>query len=331
MREEDLLGYLLNALDAAERRRVEEALEKDPQLRRQLQVLRQQLHPLESESFDPPEGLIDQTCDLVEGCYQQRHLCSSAGSSGERIAAPSRLWSLGDTIVAVGLFLAASMLFFPALANSRYRSQLRACQLNLQRLGTALRDFSDLNQGEFPAIPVSGRRATAGIYAPLLVDQGFVVDTRIFVCPGSELAQQIDGWRVPTLQEVDQADDRLLSRLRRAMGGSYGYPLGYRIQDRCYSPRNEGRSFFALMSDAPSLHLAGRRSSNHCGRGQNVMFEDLHVEFVVDPVEVAPRNSLYVNREGVAEAGTDKDDFVIGGSATPPLLAPVHLVSDAND
>ena len=318
MREEDLLGYLLDAVDAAERQRIQRALQKDPQLRQRLEVLRQRLDRLEPEPYVPPEGLVQQTCDLVEGCHQRKQLCDGA-RFGES-AATCRGWSLGDTVVAIGLFLAVSMLFFPALANSRYRSHLHACQLNLQRLGRALCDFSEINGGAFPAIPVSGSRAAAGIYAPILLEEGFIVDAGILVCPGSQLAEQVDQWRVPTLDELDQADDRLLARLRRRMGGSYGYTLGYRIGDRYYPPRNEARSFFALMSDAPSLHLAGRRSSNHCGRGQNVLFEDFHVEFIVDPVQMGPRNALFVNRYGYAEAGADKHDYVIGGSATPPLL-----------
>ena len=37
---EDLLGYLLNALDESERQRVFEALQKDPHLRQELEKLR---------------------------------------------------------------------------------------------------------------------------------------------------------------------------------------------------------------------------------------------------------------------------------------------------
>ena len=45
---EDLLGYLLNALDEAERQRVFEALQKDPQLRQELETLRRDLRPLDA-------------------------------------------------------------------------------------------------------------------------------------------------------------------------------------------------------------------------------------------------------------------------------------------
>jgi hypothetical protein len=175
----------------------------------------------------------------------------------------------------------------------------------------------------FPRIPVSGNRAAAGIYAPVLLDNQFISDPRLVICPASRLAEQIAGWRVPTLRELDAASPEQAYIWRRTMGGSYGYTLGYRDGNKCVPTRNELRSYFALMSDAPSLHLEGRRSSNHCGRGQNVLFEDGHVAFLVDLSPGPIRDALFVNRDGFAEAGVDKTDSVIGGSSSPPLIA-VH-------
>ncbi len=317
MHDEDLLGYLLDALDVEERQQIERALRHDLELRRRLERLREQLPPREPVPCEPPAGLAEQTCDLVEGCHVQ---CRDTGWTSRDPCVGRRGCSLADLAMAVGVFLASAMLFFPVLANSRYRSHLHACQFNLQRLGAALRGFSQLNQGRFPAIPVSGNRAAAGIFGPVLLEQEFLVDSRILVCPGSRLAREPGYWSPPTLEEIDRAEGQSLKRLHRRMGGSYGYTLGYRIGDRYFPPRDEGRSHYALVSDTPSLHLSGRRSNNHCGLGQNVVFEDGHVEFIVDPVEVAPRNALFVNRFGVAEAGADKDDYVIGRSDMPPLL-----------
>lgn len=327
MLEEDLLGYLLNAVEPAQRRRIAARLKADPHLRRKLESLRSQLSAGSHEAqFDPPPGLREQTCNLVEGCHQHRLARGDVRLGGSESLVCCRQWSLRDVIVAAGVFLAAAMLFFPALANSRYRSHIDMCQRNLQQLGQALCEFSEIHAGQFPSVAVSGNRAAAGVYAPILVDDGYLIDTRVLVCPGSPLAENVSGWRVPTLAELDRARDRTLEQLKSTMGGSYGYTLGYVAGDRYQSPRSEGRDFFALMSDAPSLHLAGRRSSNHCGRGQNVLFEDFHVAFVADPDEAfhppIARNALFVNRYGYAEAGADKNDTVIGGSGTPPLLIP---------
>ncbi len=318
---EDLLGYLLGALDDTDRRRIQAALRRDPQLRRELERLREELAATRApEAFEPPEGLLEQTCDLVEGCDQQRRSLRSANRGAGQLTWQRRTWSFADGVVAAALVVVAAMLFFPAIANSRFRSDVHRCQRNLQRLHVALCEFSQTNGGVYPRIPLSGNRAAAGIYGPVLVDEGYLLDSRTLICPSSALCEHLSDWRVPTQQELDQASGLDLGRLQRAMGGSYGYTLGHTQGDRYFPPRNEGRAYYALMSDAPSLHLLGRLSSNHCDRGQNVLFDDGHIVFVIDQVCVAPRDALFVNRYGFVEAGVDKHDSVIGGSNSPPIL-----------
>ncbi|MCL4204057.1 MAG: hypothetical protein KJ000_16260 [Pirellulaceae bacterium] len=316
---EDLLGYLLNAVDDTKRRQIEAALRRDPQLRRELAALRQQLESDEGEhAFRPPPGLVQQTCDLVQGC-QQRASDETARRRSNEVGGASRLWSLADALMGTALFVVAATLFFPAIANSRFRSDIRTCEHNLQRLGVAMYDFSDRNHGLFPSIPLSGNRAAAGVYGPILFYGGYFEDKRILVCPSSTLADRILEWSIPTLPNLDRAEGVHLGKLQRDMGGSYGYAMGYQNQWRYFPPRNEGRAFYALMSDAPSLHLPGRRSSNHFGRGQNVLYEDGHIEFVVDQFRSLLRDPLFTNRLGYAEAGADKNDSVIGGSDMPPI------------
>jgi prepilin-type processing-associated H-X9-DG protein len=60
---EDLIGYLLGALDPDEMERVTEALRNDPALRDELEQLRRMLEPLDqaNEIFEPPGDLIDRT------------------------------------------------------------------------------------------------------------------------------------------------------------------------------------------------------------------------------------------------------------------------------
>ena len=316
---EDLLGYLLNVVEQQERKRIEAALCRDPQLRLELDRLRAQLRRDDTGgSLEPPAGLVTQTCDLVQG-YQQLQGRRSTRHCEHCESGQGRFWSLADALMCAGLILVAAMLFLPAIANSWFRSDIRFCQRNLQQLGVALHTFSDINARLFPKIPVSGNRSAAGIYGPILFHAGYFEDQHLLVCPGSSLAENISRWRIPTLQELDEAEGLHLETLQRDMGGSYGYALGYVVLRRHYPPRNEGRTFYALMSDAPSLHLPGRRSSSHLGRGQNVLYEDGRVEFISARVRSRVIDALFVNRHGVAEAGTDENDSVIGGSNMPPI------------
>jgi len=119
---EDLLGYLLNALDKAERQRVFEALQKDPQLRQELETVRRDLRPLDATNrdYNPPVGLAELTCDLVEGYAEQhavgvpqeiesrRSHCWRGRLAARDACVPAHGWSAADTIVVMGILLAVS-------------------------------------------------------------------------------------------------------------------------------------------------------------------------------------------------------------------------------
>src|SRR5262245_4004200 len=65
--DENLVGYLLNALDPETHREVEARLAADPAARERLDQLRQALEPLEADraEFEPPAGLAVRTLARV--------------------------------------------------------------------------------------------------------------------------------------------------------------------------------------------------------------------------------------------------------------------------
>jgi len=65
---EQLLGYVLGALDEDEHAQVEEALRRDPQLQREVELLHDSLDPLRAGegAYEPPVGLAARTCQTVE-------------------------------------------------------------------------------------------------------------------------------------------------------------------------------------------------------------------------------------------------------------------------
>jgi hypothetical protein len=271
------------------------------------------------------------TCELVDDYAAERPFVvpakgpRSAGRPRVRSAAseacvPSGIWSAADTIVVAGVLLAVSLIFFPAIAGSRYRAQVTACGENLRNLGFALAGYSEHHQGFFPSIPVSGNRSAAGIYAALLREALYLDDPRVVLCPGSRLAARGAEFRIPTLAELDRAQGPQLLELQRNMGGDYAYALGYVANGGYTTPRNLVRCNFALLADVPSLHLPGRQSSNHAGRGQNVLFEDLHIEFLQSPQSEPLGDDLFRNRYGYVEAGLDERDSVLVPSNARPLL-----------
>ncbi len=319
---EQLLGYLLGALDDHEQRHIATRLQREPELLRSLESVQRTLRPLEAlpRSYEPPAGLATRTCRMMlaeRGRTERLPQLSSVS--------PMAHWSQGfrfaDLAVGVAIFLAAAALIVPALQNSRFNAHVFTCQNKLRQIGVALTQYSERHGGYFPVVPTQGRLASAGIYAPILMEHGLLTESHQVVCPGSPLAEDRH-YRVPQLAEVQRVGADQVGELCRRMGGSYGYSLGYVQEGVYYGTRNLRRHHFALMSDRPSLHLPDFQTVNHSARGQNVLFEDGHVRFLATPNAPGPSSHLFMNDAGRIAPGLHVDDSVIVSSAAYPLLSP---------
>ncbi len=327
---EQLLGHLLGVLEDAEERQVVERLVDEPQLRDELHSVREQLKPLQAAArceFEPPAGLAARTCRFVaeRAAAESRPLPDTVIPASEIPASDIAVPGDGgirwvDVVMAASIFLAAGLLIIPALQNSRFNARLAACQNNLRQLGLALTQYSESQNGYFPAVPTKGRLAAAGIYAPMLRSTGLLPETSNVVCPASPLAERRETLKVPSVDELLAASAPAVPEMQQTMGGSYGYNLGYVNDGHYQSPRNLRRSNFALMADAPSTELPGYQSMNHSGRGQNVLFEDGRVRFLATPKPEVVNDDLFTNDNGLVAAGTHSNDSVIGSSTTPPIF-----------
>jgi hypothetical protein len=275
---------------------------------------------------EPPCGLASQTCSLIEDQLATPASAALPAAMATEVRPRSR-WCLADVVVLAGICLAAAMLFFPAIAQSRYAARITACENNLRELGIALIDYSEkAGRGYFPEIPITGNQAFAGVYGPILRDNGYLPDPKNVICPSSTLAAQHVRLEMPTLLQIDQASGTALIMIHRLTGGSYAYNLGVVVDGRYRAARNQGRTHFVLMADAPNLQHAGYRSSNHGGRGQNFLFEDGHVRYVVGCWTDASQDHPFENRLGWPEAGIDGNDAVIGPGPAPPFLTNVSHI-----
>jgi hypothetical protein len=321
---EQLVGYLLGVLDDAERDQVRDHLERDPQLVRDLERIQVRLAPLEllREVVEPPPELADRTCDRVA---RLRHPATPARGRAAMAMPPEPARSrvtAADAVVVAGVVLAFSILFFPAVANSRYQARVAACQNNLRQLGVGLRLYSLDAAGYFPFVPAEGNRAVAGVYAPILIESGCLDEPRILLCPSSPLAEHPEEYQVPSLKQVDLARGEQLRRLWQLMGGSYGYCLGCQEGGTLRPVRDRGRDHFVLASDTPQLLPSGGNSRNHGGRGQNVLFESGRVGYLLTCLEETSRDNFFLSDRGWVEAGLHPGDSVVGNSAAPPIWRP---------
>ncbi len=327
----DLLGYLLGALDGPTQETTKTQINANPQLHARLEALEEKLVPLESARWveKPPLGLAERTCNLVAAHIEKTQVqANRMQQSGMWDRVHRTGWQMLDYVVAAGIFLAASMMFFPAVANSRYLARLTACQDNFRLMGIAIPEWADRASGEIPRIPVScPKTGVAGIYAPQLYHAGFMTDENRFLCPTSDLARDRRRFVIPTIAQVQQAEGAKLVNMQRTMGGSYFYVLGHLERGKYHTTRVKGRAYFPVMTDYVVSGPAANATPAHGSNGINVLFEDGHCHFVVlrksGRMAQTPSNfdvqAMFVNNRGLVEAGTDDNDAVLAASWVHPM------------
>lgn len=348
--QEDLLGYVLGALDAQEQRELQQTIDQNPEIEEQLLKIKSSLSPLDAlDTSGPKVGLARRTCEAVANWQKAQAESGSLspsdlsvlGSSvekivseplpqetidepvqkvqlhaGERLFQPSS-WSIPDVLVGLALLTICAGILFPTINYTRQHSRIMACQDNLRKVGVAMMNYSEINEGGFVAIPESGNLAASGCYAPILKDAGFVEDDSIFSCAG--LAANQPPVRIASCDQICAAKDEIqIANYRKTMGGHYGYTMGYCENNKYCAPRYMGRSNIVLLADQPSIDLPGRQSSNHNGRGQNCLFEDGRVMFVKG--HALAGDALFENDYGIVAPGSHALDNVI---------APSHLTVQA--
>jgi hypothetical protein len=328
MREDELVGFCLGALDDGESRQIETALadpETGPALRRDLDLIMRALRPLERDRAPAaaPPGLATRTLAFVAAQSAPETLPERraprpaafrpADDSGWQ-GSSSRQW-LDRAIIAASA-LAACVLVAPLLLDSIADARARRSQRNMLQLGGALQGYAESHR-VFPTPPGEGSLSRAGLYAPTLVSEHrLVADDGTVLVPDSEFARQ-PGFRVPTLDEVRATvGTPEFERMVRSMGGDYGYTLGHRDAAGMLQPnRNQRRPHHPLLADAPDETC--EKSDNHADGSHHVLFEDGHVEKRL-PDTLHGDDHLYRNHDGESRAGKDPEDAVIGDSHHQP-------------
>ena len=143
--EENLIGYLLHALDPATEREVETYLREKPEAMKHLEKLRRVMQPLESDrdSIDPPSDLASRTVARVEA---MRKPAPAAPPMILRAPPPGfSWWRRPDVLVAAVLLIAAAGIMSPAIFRFRTMQDRTQCSNNMRDLHTSLVDYSQLN------------------------------------------------------------------------------------------------------------------------------------------------------------------------------------------
>jgi len=304
---EDLVGYLLGALDRDAANEVEEQLSANAALRGELDRIGMAMRPLAFDAdVDPPGGLADRTIRRVMWLRQPEPWA----------APPSTSWRLTDLAIAASILLVISVIILPAINESRQQRQIVECSNNLRTLGVALGSYAEKFSGYLPFYSTSGPYGVAGIQAALLLETQMVTDRSTFVCPGS--GDNVAG--IYSFSELRQVEDQVnrLSSMLPTSGGSYGTLLGFRDSGEYRAPRMDRMGGQSISVDrgrrASEGDVGHSNSPNHGGHGQNALCRDGSVRFFCHPKECPGCDKFYVSLRNLVEAGRNPTDLVFGPS-----------------
>ena len=307
-----LIRYLLGELDAAQQRRLEDELRNSPELRRELAHLQACFSAAQdrgSVSDEPPCGLARRVTDSV---------CGDSGFTRSTAEAepPAGVlgWSLADLTVAGGVFLAVSMLLFPALRDSRDATRRNVCENNLQNMHIVLAQYAERHGNYFPGIHPQDY---AGMFVLRLIEEDDANPDQIaglLVCPASRLADQRRKTpgrpQLARFRNMQSVAGPQLARLCREASGSYAVRIGYVDRDQYYWIRDDRSDRTPLMADEPDFQVAGVGSANHDGYGQNVLYSSGRVVFLTS-VTLPGEDHVFLNANRLPAAGLGPDDVVL--------------------
>ena len=345
---EDLLGYLLGALEPHEMRRVARLIQEDPAAREQLAQIERALRPLdetlEIDSDPIPPDLVAKTMaglpplpgpETSAERYPDASFASLIPMRPDIEVSESDHWLWLDWIGGAAAAAVILGLLIPSIAAGRLEARKAACQSQLRQLGTAITQFVNRDgQNRLPAVAESGPEAFAGVYAVRLSDAGLLPEASVRWCPSlaTPTPSAVTLTSINTLESIEdlhRASADKLRQIQQYAGGHYAFSLGVvDPKHRLKPPRFQSRASFAVMSDAPPAGFHDRddlrRLVGHGGDGINVLFEDGRVQFIARPaLNEMPDHPLLNNRDRT-EAGVNIDDASLAPSWVAPFMHAVQ-------
>jgi prepilin-type processing-associated H-X9-DG protein len=322
--EENLVGYLLNALDDEPQRQVEASLRESPELRAHLERLERALAPLaaDRETPEPPPGLaLSALARIAE--YQCRKLPDAPAAPRSQSLPANRSWlRRPDVLVAALLLIVLGGIGSSSLIHlwRDYHGRTQ-CRNNLFLIWGGLRRYCEVHNGNFPLVEEKGAHGVAGIFMPILGDSGVLGSEVSIACPAQE-RRPPQSLSVREMEDLYASNPNQFLQEARSLAGGYAYSLGYRDTDgyhglRCDTVETDRLKLLPIVADRLES-LMQLNSANHGGTGQNVLYLDGHVEWRTNRHAGINGDDIFVNRHDQLLAGEDREDTVLGpGDASP--------------
>ncbi len=258
----------------------------------------------------------------------------------------TRGFTLVELLVVIGIIALLISILMPALSAARERANRIKCASNLRMIGAGLMLYANDNRGQYPRTVcnnalgfVAFTGATAvdpfGMGGPnpndvtaalFLLVRNCDINPEIFTCPSSNAEKDTLGNQPSNKRSNFTGPNNLSYSYTNPYPADQSIGLGYKVNGSVpadfaiAADRNDGEAALTVASNSSASEQKRLNSRNHEGDGQNVLFNDGHVEWTNMSFVGSNRDCIYsiAKTAGTSPQLTQADP---AGSASWPTLA----------
>lgn len=282
--------------------------------------------PLERENPAPQFAISD----LIQAEQNKRNLPFAQATAQNKTHISK--FRLAQIAAVAALFLAISGIGFPVFSNLRQSSWKTACLANFGRIGQAISRYAGEHDGHLPSVPMAAGSPWIRIgdqgdenqsntrHLWILVKLGYASPAD-FVCPGAPLGRFFSGDSMAVAQLKDFPCHRNINYSFQLLCGNSNLDTSgflLLLADRnplfqnvcsCCNPINPAQP--GCIQNCTDARMMTQMSTNHRGRGQNVLYSSGNAVFLNDRLingdDIYTLNNItrYQGNEAPCYDGTD--------------------------
>jgi hypothetical protein len=307
-----LFDYCIGVTSQAESAQAEELIFSNADAAELVSKLKSKFAPL--NSLEPeicPDQLAENTIarlnELARASQKRLEHLIAVEQSKTKVSTIRILWgNFSQLAAAAAIILVLAGAYFPSLRYARAKSWEQQCQMQLGRIGQGLADYRADHDGQLPSVAMlegqpwwkvgyQGNENQSNTRNIWQLAKGNYVDATDFVCPGRRQGRVLKFDTKRAKDYNDFPDRRYVTYSFRIRCNKSSTDGGQKVIMADLNPHFEKlpcdyKSQFMLQVNNDLMKL---NSTNHAGRGQNLLFCNGGVRFVKERSADITKDDIY--------------------------------------